>query len=167
MVSDEIQAKNRQALIILSLQGLVMVGVTLAPYLEHGDYDFSLTPFIWHKWVGFLINIIGFIFLIFSFLSMNKNFTIPAQPKETAHLVIRWPFSWVRNPIYFAALILGIGWSLSFWSIGSLLLTIILYLVLKKKITLEEYYLYQKFGKEYIDYKNAVPQLFPKILKKK
>ena len=156
-------SKNFQALLILIIQGLTIAGIVIAPYFELGYYDFSLLPFKWHKAIGMFINFFGLIFLGICLKSMKSNFEVRAKPRDKATLVTQWPFSWVRNPIYLVVIILGLGWSLSFWSIWSLILTILLYFVLLKKISLEEEFLLEKFGIEYQNYLKKVPKLFPKL----
>jgi|GEM_PF-5660018 len=157
-------SKENKAFAVLIIQGLTLVGIACAPYFENGTMDFSLRPHQWNKTTGLIINIFSFSFFTACIWAMKSNFEVKAKPKDSAELVTAWPFSIVRNPIYLVALILGIGWSLSFWSLWSSLLTVLLYFVLVVKIFFEEEFLIEKFGDEYKKYKTSVPKLLPKRL---
>ncbi|MGK5088931.1 methyltransferase, partial [Bdellovibrionota bacterium FG-2] len=96
---------------ILTLQFGAMLFVAVAPVF---DGTFPPVPFVyplWHQAVGAVILALGTLLLALAALSMGRNFTVHPNPKGF-ELVVKWPFTWVRNPIYLGGLLMAAGWSL-------------------------------------------------------
>lgn len=86
----------------------------------------------------------------------NVNPTLP-----TTALVTKGPYLISRNPLYLGLAMLYAGIALLsnlFWAI--LLLPIVLRIVNQGVIAREERYLENKFGEQYISYKERVPRWF-------
>lgn len=83
--------------------------------------------------------------------------TSPSPYKSSTAIISSGPFGITRNPLYVGLnlIMLGVGfWFNSLWVLLALPPT---FLVLLFGVVLrEERYLEQKFGKEYLDYKNSV-----------
>jgi protein-S-isoprenylcysteine O-methyltransferase Ste14 len=81
--------------------------------------------------------------------------TDPGQP--TTHLVKTGPFAYSRNPLYLAAVLLFLGFSLTFnllyGIVAVVLSTILCHFIL---IMPEESYLTEHFGQEYLEYQSSV-----------
>lgn len=133
----------------------------IGPYLEHGFYDLSFEPMTWYKWLGFGLELLGAALFLASVSAMGRNFEVRAKQRDQSNLVRKWPFSIVRNPVYLFGTIMSFGFSISFYSYFSIVMTVLLVLTLISKIKLEEYFLIEKFGDEYRKYMQEVPRLFP------
>ncbi len=76
-------------------------------------------------------------------------------------LVTTGIFAYTRNPMYFGAILLILGWFLAsaftFILISTILFSIVFFIVAKS----EEKQLEQKYGKKYRSYKRKVPLFFP------
>ena len=83
--------------------------------------------------------------------------------KIGAPILVTWgPYRWVRNPLYAANLIMGLGWALMLgwtWVAAFTVAFILLYCLIV--IPAEEEFLASKFGIQYINYMEKVPSLFP------
>ena len=112
-------------------------------------------------YIGIPLFILGIILHIISAVTMVKGFK-----KEI--LLATGMYSISRNPMYstFIFLIIpGISLIINSWLVlTSSLVMFILFIIF---IHEEEQYLEEKFGKEYINYKNKVGLLLPKIHSKK
>lgn len=75
------------------------------------------------------------------------------------------PYALVRNPLYVANGLLGLGWAwMSGW-VPTLIFAAVFYVLYGVLIVpYEEAFLSQKFGREYEDYKKSVGRFFPKSL---
>lgn len=80
-----------------------------------------------------------------------------------APVLVTWgPYKWVRNPLYAGNAIMGLGWSLMVgwgWVIAFVIAFMLLYSMII--IPAEEEFLADKFGAEYAEFKQRVPQLIP------
>lgn len=106
--------------------------------------------------IGFVLIVIGGVGRIWSAAYISGF--------KSGKVVNIGPYSLVRNPLYFFSLLGFIGIGLVF---GSILLTLALVFVFFAShwytIKFEENKLRGLFGKEYDDYYNSTPRLFPKF----
>jgi protein-S-isoprenylcysteine O-methyltransferase Ste14 len=113
----------------------------------------QVTPFSY--FVGFLIIIIAFIILLVSIKDLGRNLSPFPRPIKNSNLVTKGIYRFTRHPMYYSLIFISIGVFLTKLSIYYLFLSIILILIIKFKIALEEQYLKNKF-KNYLLYKNEV-----------
>ena len=105
--------------------------------------------------VGFLIIIIAFIILLVAIKDLGRNLSPFPRPINNSNLVTKGIYRFTRHPMYYSLIFISIGVFLTKLSIYYLFLSIILILIIKFKIALEEQYLKNKF-KNYLLYKNEV-----------
>jgi protein-S-isoprenylcysteine O-methyltransferase Ste14 len=113
----------------------------------------QVTPFSY--FVGFLIIIIALIILLISIKDLGRNLSPFPRPIKNSNLVTKGIYRFTRHPMYYSLIFISIGVFLTKLSIYYLFLSIILILIIKFKIALEEQYLKNKF-KNYLLYKNEV-----------
>ncbi len=112
----------------------------------------------WNK-IGLGIILIAVSFDVWSLLLFLKKHTTPnpMKPENTSSIVIKGLYQYSRNPMYLGLLIILFG--LGIW-LGSLspfiLLPVFYWVITEMQIKPEERILEQKFGKEYLDFKNRV-----------
>ena len=104
--------------------------------------------------VGFLIIIIAFIILLIAIKDLGRNLSPFPRPITNSNLVTKGIYRFTRHPMYYSLIFISFGVFITKLSIYYLFLTIILALIIKFKIALEEKYLMNKF-KNYTIYKNA------------
>ena len=105
--------------------------------------------------MGILIIIIAFIIMLVSIKDLGRNLSPFPRPINNSNLVTSGIYRFTRHPMYYSLIFISIGVFIIKLSIYNLFLTIILALIIKFKISLEEKYLMNKF-KNYLLYKNKV-----------
>ena len=85
----------------------------------------------------------------------------PIHPGKASKLVTTGVYRITRNPMYVGLLFLLIGWAVLLGSFSTfLLLPIFIFLITTQQIIPEERVLEEKFGQQYLDYKNTVNRWF-------
>ena len=107
--------------------------------------------------IGWLM-IAGFVALNISAIRVMRRAGTTVRPdRGTAHLVIDGPFSFTRNPLYLAGIMLILGIGLVSGIVWFLLLAILAALAVQKfAIEREEMHLRARFGDTYLDYARRV-----------
>ena len=105
--------------------------------------------------IGILIIIIAFIMLLVAIKDLGKNLSPFPRPIKNSNLVTTGIYRFTRHPMYYSLIFISIGVFIIKLSSYYLFLSIILSLIIKFKIALEEQYLKNKF-KNYLLYKNEV-----------
>ena len=105
--------------------------------------------------LGILIIMIGLIFILVAIKDLGNNLSPFPRPKTNSNLVTTGIYRFTRHPMYYSLIIISFGVFLTKLSFYYLFLTVILALLIKFKIFLEEQYLKNKF-KNYFLYKNMV-----------
>ena len=113
----------------------------------------QVTPFSY--FFGFLITTIAFIILLVAIKDLGRNLSPFPRPINNSNLVTTGIYRFTRHPMYYSLIFISYGIFITKLSIYYLFLTIILTLIIKFKIALEEKYLMNKF-KNYLLYKNEV-----------
>lgn len=136
---------------------LVFLTLMLTAYGTHQYWPMHLGSFSGFKYIGGAIIFLGFCIAIFAFQSFKHAETNIEPWKPTSKIVSTGLFAYSRNPIYGALCLISIGTGVflnSIWVILSFIpsAVIIYYIAIKK----EEAYLEEKFGEEYLHYKNKV-----------
>ena len=112
----------------------------------------------WNK-IGLGIIIIAASFDVWSlFLFLKKHTTPnPMKPENTTGIVTKGLYQYSRNPMYLGLLIILFGFGIWLGSLSPfLMLPLFYWLITEMQIKPEERMLEQKFGKEYLDFKNRV-----------
>ena len=105
--------------------------------------------------VGYLIIITAFISLLFAIKDLGRNLSPFPRPIKNSKLITKGIYRFTRHPMYYSLIFISFGVFITKLSIYYLCLSIILVLIIKFKIALEEQYLSNKF-KNYLLYKNEV-----------
>lgn len=118
--------------------------------------------------LGLPISLVGlslFAWTIWLFLTAGQGTQIPLIP--TQKLMVKGPFAYSRNPMYLGVIIwvVGLGILANSWSFILIGLIIpFLYLIYVKLV--EEKELAQRFGSQYLAYRQKVPFLIPQLKRK-
>ena len=97
-----------------------------------------------------------------TFMKMFRLMPMGEVSERKEPLVVAGPQKYVRNPLYFAVVVLSLGWGLGGASTSVLVGTLILVLWLRLfLIPFEEKELRALFGDQYVEYAEKVPALFP------
>jgi protein-S-isoprenylcysteine O-methyltransferase Ste14 len=83
--------------------------------------------------------------------------------RTPTYLLTRGPYTFTRNPMYIAELLLWFGWAIFYGSIIIFIaLLVMAHLMDKRVLAREERDLEARFGGSYLEYKNRVPRWFGK-----
>lgn len=97
-----------------------------------------------------------------SFVRQGKGTPVPIEPPK--RLVVQGLYRYVRNPMYFGAVLTVLGEAVYFRSEWLVLYAVSLWLMLHiALVTWEEQDLKMRFGPEYEQYLKAVPRWIPRI----
>jgi protein-S-isoprenylcysteine O-methyltransferase Ste14 len=107
---------------------------------------------------GVAMYIGGFFLALWAKNTMSKSWGVPGEHhKKQDKLVTEGPFSFSRNPIYLAFIMLYYGFAIAIQS-WLIILRIPLAVYFYKSAVREEKNLEKIFGKQYIEYKKRVPR---------
>jgi len=133
----------------------------LVLFTNHFKYKFAIS-FIHYRLLvvlGILLIMIGIPLLVTSVIEIKEVY-------KADSLCVKGVYSVCRHPLYSSWIILivpGITLLLNSWILLSI--PLIMYLAFRILIKQEETFLQNKFGTDYLDYKNKVGLLFPKFWK--
>lgn len=110
------------------------------------------------------IQIIGFTLSIWAIIIMRiGNFNVQPEVKLNAIFITKGPYKMIRNPMYSGLILFFSANIISDFSFFSLAVFIILIVVFLSKIEMEEEFLNEKFGAQYVNYKKITYRLVPYI----
>ena len=107
--------------------------------------------------IFFFILSIGILILLNPVLKFKKSKTTinPIKFKKVNRLVTSGIYKYTRNPMYLGLLMIVISSSIFYLNFYSILTPLFFYLWINRfQIKREEIFLTEKFGKEYLSYKN-------------
>jgi protein-S-isoprenylcysteine O-methyltransferase Ste14 len=110
--------------------------------------------------IGFLL--VGGILLLVSRLQIGKYGGPKISIEENHRLITTGMYQHIRHPIYLGFLLLFFGYSSALGSIVTTIgITLILFLIFKSRMEMEEDFLLVSFGEEYLTYLKRTKRLLP------
>ena len=134
---------------------LIVLTLIISIYFSSKRIDLINIPF--QLEISFFILSLGILIFINPVLKFIKSKTTinPIQFEETNRLVTSGIFKYSRNPMYLGMLMIIISTSIFYLNIYSILTPFLfMFWINKFQIKREEVFLTEKFGKEYLSYKN-------------
>lgn len=98
---------------------------------------------------------------------MSSHKAIFDEVRDTPRVISTGLFSYLRHPLYLAALLFYVGFLFTTLSIISLVLFVVVFIFYDYIAAFEEKQLEKKFGQEYIDYKKKTPKWLPSFISQK
>jgi len=134
---------------------LIVLTIIISIYFSSKRIDLINIPF--QLEISFFMLSLGILIFINPVLKFIKSKTTinPIQFEETNKLVTSGIFKYSRNPMYLGMLMIIISTSIFYLNIYSMLTPFLfIFWINKFQIKREEAFLAEKFGKEYLSYKN-------------
>ncbi len=110
-----------------------------------------------------VVFVISFLVFLFALLNLGRALTPSPIPKRSGTLVVDGLYAYSRHPIYSALIFMALGWTGFWFSKFSLLGSIALIIVLRKKAIFEEQLLIKRYGKDYEQYTLSVNRFLPTL----
>lgn len=114
-------------------------------------------------WLSVAFVILGLGFSIWARIYLGSNWSGTVTIKKDHQLVRTGPYRWVRHPIYTGLLLAMLGTALAIGQWRGLVGVGFFILGFVVKIRLEERWMREVFGEEYVRYKREVAALIPGI----
>jgi protein-S-isoprenylcysteine O-methyltransferase Ste14 len=114
-------------------------------------------PGVWNLF-GLVPIALGVVGLAWIMVTASVESPKRIELRAAAFLMTRGPYAYSRNPMYLSELLLWMGWSVFYGSLGVLIGFMILSAVLVSAARYEERVLEARFGDEYRAYMRAVPR---------
>lgn len=115
----------------------------------------------WEFWLAALITALGLLFTVWARVHIGRNWSGVVTIKEGHELVDSGPYALVRHPIYTGLLVAFIGSALARGDWRAVLAVLVAWAALWRKLRLEERWLTERFGEQYVAYCRRVPALVP------
>jgi protein-S-isoprenylcysteine O-methyltransferase Ste14 len=115
------------------------------------------------EWTGVVMTIAGILFAAWARVTMGGNWSAAVTVKQDHVLLHRGPFAMVRHPIYAGFLLALLGTALVVGELRCLLGLIAIALAFLSKMGIEEGFMLQRFGSEYVQYQREVKALIPRV----
>jgi len=146
-------AAARYRLLISRIFLLIMIIVLL---FSDNKVDNWGPTYNWLEFFGYFFGLIGVFGRIWSSLFIEGN--------KTQKLIVKGPYSLMRNPLYFFSFILLIGFCFFIKSILVFTIFFLIWiLIYRNTMNSEEKNLLSNHNQEYVDYYNKTPKIFPNI----
>ncbi|UVW29308.1 isoprenylcysteine carboxylmethyltransferase family protein [Massilia sp. H6] len=109
---------------------------------------------------GWIAGIIGMLLFLSSVLNLGRSFTPFPRPVDDGELVTHGVYRLVRHPMYLAAILVCLGFSLATASGARLLVTLVLFIFFDLKSRREERWLVERYP-AYRQYQQQSKRLIP------
>jgi protein-S-isoprenylcysteine O-methyltransferase Ste14 len=123
-------------------------------------------PLLWSVGTGIVFLAVGFPMITITLRSLRVRRAFGSElytTKEESQLVTTGPYAYTRNPLYLSATILLIGWTFVLRLTFVLIVTLLFLPLFGFAARWEEDELAERFGEEYLSYKERVPFFFPRL----
>ena len=115
----------------------------------------------WEFWVAALITALGLLFTVWARIHLGRNWSGTVTIKRDHELIASGPYAIVRHPIYTGLMVAFIGSAMARAEWRGVLAVFIAWAALWRKLRLEERWMAERFGEQYIAYCRRVPALVP------
>jgi protein-S-isoprenylcysteine O-methyltransferase Ste14 len=142
-------------LIVQLLLSLLYAAAVLEPHIALGKAG---------TWTGLALCLGGILFASYSQFAMGKNWRIGVDPDEETELVTSGIYSKIRNPIYTACIVHGLGLLVLAPNTMMLLTGLVgFYAITAYVQQIEEPYLINLHGEEYVQYMESTGSFLPRL----
>lgn len=142
-------------LVVQLLLAWLYAATIIEPHIETGKAS---------TWVGLVLCFCGILFASYSQFAMGKDWRIGVDPEEKTELITTGIYSKVRNPIYTACIVHGLG--LLVLAPNAMVLVTGLFGIYSIRAyvqQIEEPYLMELHGEKYVQYKESTGSFLPRL----
>jgi protein-S-isoprenylcysteine O-methyltransferase Ste14 len=113
--------------------------------------------------LGVALVLAGLLFAVWARVFLGGNWSSNVTLKQDHVLVRSGPYRFVRHPIYSGLVVALLGTTLAFGQLRCLLGTLLALIAWKLKSRVEEDFMLQQFGEQYVRYRQEVKALIPHV----
>jgi protein-S-isoprenylcysteine O-methyltransferase Ste14 len=117
----------------------------------------------WTFWLGGTLVAVGIVIALWARVRLGGNWSGTVTLKQDHTLTCDGPYRFVRHPIYAGLLLAVLGTAISQGETRGLAALGLITLAFLRKIAIEERFLRARFGREYEQYRAALPALIPRL----
>ncbi len=117
----------------------------------------------WHdtRLIAFVLMLCPFMCILYCAYVFYKNETEIKPFEKASFLILSWPYTVSRNPIYLCMVVFLFGWGMFLQSISAFIIIVIFTIWIHNKFILqEEIMLEENFSDDYLAYKKCVRRWF-------
>jgi protein-S-isoprenylcysteine O-methyltransferase Ste14 len=115
----------------------------------------------WVAWTGCAVGMAGVALAVWARLRLGRNWSGTVTVKQDHTLVRSGPYALVRHPIYSGLSLALVGTAVVFGEVRCLIGAALAFFEWKRKSQLEERFMIEQFGRDYIQYRREVKGLIP------
>lgn len=115
----------------------------------------------WEFWVAAFITAVGLLFTVWARVHLGRNWSGTVTIKQAHELITTGPYAMVRHPIYTGLLVAFAGSAFARGEWRGLLAVAIVWAALWRKLRLEERWMVERFGEQYMAYSRRAAALVP------
>lgn len=148
-------------IVILGFAGSICID----SYLLQGKLLFPKVKLPYESYIiGILLMVVGVIIRAIAVGTLRGSFTLGVNISNKQRLTTTGIYKYIRNPAYTGSIISLMGIAVSFRSVNSIVLSLILVIICYSyRIRVEEKALRERFGEEFLMYCNKTRKLIPFI----
>lgn len=148
---------------------VVQACLTIAAYFLLFDPDLAVGPLAWRlvpkssvvPWIGCALTVAGLVFTMWARFRLGRNWSANVTVKHDHQLIRSGPYALVRHPIYSGFSLAIFGTAIAFGEVRDLIALILAVTGWRLKSLVEEQFMMEQFGAEYVHYKRDVKALVP------
>ena len=142
-------------LVVQLLLAWLYAATIIEPHIETGKAS---------TWVGLVLCFCGILFASYSQFAMGKDWRIGVDPDEETELITTGIYSKIRNPIYTACIVHGLGLLVLAPNAMVLVTGLVgFYSILAYVRQIEEPYLIRLHGEKYVQYRESTGSFLPRL----
>ena len=154
-------ASSRLQRFAVMILALVLLGF---PRIKLSVLDDRFLPAsMWWFWIGAVVTASGLLFSVWGRRFLGRNWSRAVTIKKDHELITGGPYSLVRHPIYTGLLAALFGCALALGEWRGLVAVGLVFIVLLRKLRLEEQWMREQFGEAYENYSRQVRSLVPYV----
>jgi protein-S-isoprenylcysteine O-methyltransferase len=112
-------------------------------------------------WAGVVLTFLGAGFTIWARIILGRNWSASVTVKLDHRLMRSGPYAIVRHPIYAGMLVAALGTAMAFGRVAGFAAPFLLAYAWRRKWRLEEQFMRDEFGAEYVEYARNVKAVIP------
>jgi len=145
------------------MQSLVLFAWVCSAYWGNDARTIYSFTNMFAQGVGWALVVAGAMLVMVAVLRLGGAGFIGLMPEGSTGLVRSGIHGRVRHPIYSGIILAAVGWLMLSFTLSTLLVVGITFLYLPIGMHLEERKLIALFGDEYLNYRQGVPALIPRL----